>query len=325
MDILVAGGAGYIGSIAAAELIKRGHRVSVLDSLAKGHRRAVPKEAVLIEGDLGNRGMVDAAFQKYPVEAVLHFASLIEAGESMQKPGLYFQNNLLSSLNLIDAAAAHGVRKFVLSSTAMVYRPKNDGALSEKDPLDPPNVYGESKLMIERILTWYERVYGLRYASLRYFNAAGATEERGEDHRPESHLIPRVLQVALGQQEAIEIYGTDYPTPDGTGIRDYIHVWDLAQAHILALEALEGRSLIYNVGTGQGYSVHQVIEAARKITSHPIPAVERPRRPGDAVRVVAAADKIRRELGWQPRFGDLESIVESAWRWRRAHPQGYPD
>lgn len=325
MDILVAGGAGYIGSIVAAELIARGHRVTVFDSLAKGYLTAIPQKATFVQGDLSRRPEVDATLDKHPVESVFHFASLIEAGESMEKPGLYFQHNILSSLNLIDAVAIHGVKKFVLSSTAMVYRPKNEGALNEEDPLDPPNVYGESKLMVERMLSWYEKIYGLHYASLRYFNAAGATQERGEDHRPESHLIPRVLQVALGHQEAIEIYGTDYPTPDGTGVRDYVHVWDLAQAHILALEALNKDSLVYNVGTGHGYSVRDVIAAARKITGHPIPAVEKPRRPGDAVRVVAAADKIRRELGWQPRFPDLESIVESAWRWHQAHPHGYPD
>lgn len=325
MDILVAGGAGYIGSIVAVELIARGHQVIIYDNLGKGHRSAVPKEATFTQGDLNNVDTLKHVFHQHSVEAVLQFAALIEAGESMEKPGVYFQNNVLGSLNLIDAAVAHGVKKFVLSSTAMVYRPKTNGLLSEGDPLDPPNVYGESKLMVEKILAWYEIVHDLRYASLRYFNAAGATKERGEDHRPESHLIPRVLKVALGGRPAIEIYGTDYPTPDGTAVRDYIHVSDLAEAHILALEALKGKSLIYNVGTGRGHSVRQVIEVARKVTGHPIPAVERPRRPGDMVQVVASPEKIQRELGWEPRFTNLEEIVENAWRWHKSHPHGYPD
>ncbi len=325
MRILVTGGAGYIGSIVAQELIGAGHQVVVLDNLVRGHRAAVPQEATFVQGDLADREALSQLFARFDFEGVMHFAALIESGESMEKPGLYFQNNVSKSLNLLETAAAYGVSRFVFSSTADVYGEPTKPLIEETDPLQPVNPYGESKLLVERLLKWFSRLHGLRYASLRYFNAAGATEERGEDHRPESHLIPRVLQVALGQRDRLEIYGTDYPTPDGTCIRDYIHVLDLAQAHILALEAMEGGDVIYNLGNGQGYSVRQVVETARQVTGHPIPAVEQPRRPGDAAVKVAGSQKIQRELGWRPRYPDLETIIESAWRWRRAHPQGYAD
>ena len=325
MNILVTGGAGYIGSIVAQELIRAGHEVVVFDSLVRGHRSAVPKEATFVRGDLLDREALARLFEKHDFFAVMHFAALIESGESMEKPTLYLRNNTLGSLNLLEAAVTQGVERFVLSSTADVYGLPVREQILESDPLRPINPYGESKLLVERMLAWFERIHGLRYASLRYFNAAGATPQRGEDHRPESHLIPRVLQVALGQRDHLEIYGTDYPTPDGTCIRDYIHVLDLAQAHILALEALEERSRIYNLGNGHGYSVKEVIETARRVTGHPIPTVERPRRPGDAPIKVASAEKIERELGWQPRYPHLESIIESAWRWHQANPQGYPE
>jgi len=325
MNILVTGGAGYIGSIVAQELIRAGHEVVVFDSLVRGHRSAVPKEATFVRGDLLDREALARLFAEQEFFAVMHFAALIESGESMEKPALYLRNNALGSLNLLETAVTQGVKRFVLSSTADVYGVPVRERIVESDPLQPINPYGESKLLVERMLAWFEKTHGLRYTTLRYFNAAGATQERGEDHRPESHLIPRVLQVALGQREHLEIYGTDYPTPDGTCIRDYIHVLDLAQAHILALEALEEGSRIYNLGNGHGYSVKEVVEAARRVTGHPIPTVERPRRPGDAPLKVASAEKIERELGWQPRHPDLESIIESAWRWHQANPQGYPE
>jgi UDP-glucose 4-epimerase len=325
MRILVTGGAGYIGSIVAQELIEAGQEVVVFDSLLRGHRAAVPQEAAFIQGDLLEREALARLFGEHVFSAVMHFAALIESGESMEKPALYLRNNFLGSLNLLEAAVTRGVERFVLSSTADVYGLPVRERIVESDPLQPINPYGESKLLVERMLAWFEKIHGLRYATLRYFNAAGATPERGEDHRPESHLIPRVLQVALGQQEYLEIYGTDYPTSDGTCIRDYIHVLDLSQAHILALEALEESSRIYNLGNGHGYSVKEVLETARRVTGHPIPAVVRPRRPGDAPTKVASAEKIERELGWQPRYPDLESIIESAWRWHKTNPQGYPE
>lgn len=325
MRILVTGGAGYIGSIVAQELIGAGYEVVVFDSLVRGHRSAVPEEATFVYGDLLDREALARLFEEYDFSAVMHFAALIESGESMKKSALYLRNNVVGSLNLLEAAVTQGVERFVLSSTADVYGVPVRGRIVESDPLRPINPYGESKLLVERMLAWFEKIHGLRYASLRYFNAAGATQERGEDHRPESHLIPRVLQVALGQRDHLEIYGTDYPTPDGTCIRDYIHVLDLAQAHILVLEALEEGSRIYNLGNGHGYSVKEVIETARQVTGHPIPTVERPRRPGDAPIKVASAEKIEKEVGWKPRFPDLESIIESAWRWRQANPHGYPE
>jgi len=325
MIILVTGGAGYIGSIVAQELIRAGHEVVVFDSLVRGHLPAVPEEATFVRGDLLDQEALARLLEEHDFSAIMHFAALIESGESMEKPALYLRNNALGSLNLLEAAVTQGVKRFVLSSTADVYGVPVRERIVESDPLQPINPYGESKLLVERMLARFERIHSLRYASLRYFNAAGATPQRGEDHRPESHLIPRVLQVALGQRDHLEVYGTDYPTPDGTCIRDYIHVLDLAQAHILALEALEEGSRIYNLGNGHGYSVKEVIEAARRVTGHPIPAVEQPRRPGDAPLKVASAEKIERELGWQPRYPHLESIIESAWRWHQANPQGYPE
>jgi UDP-glucose 4-epimerase len=323
MKIFLSGGAGYIGSAAAQVLVEAGHQVTVYDSLATGYRQAVPSGARFLQGDLGDAAALSAALQTEAFEAVMHFAAFIEAGESMQDPAKYYRNNLGNSLALIEAAVQAGIRRFVLSSTAAVYR-SSDQPLSEDSPLGPANVYGHTKLMIEGALDFYRQIFGLHYAALRYFNAAGALPGRGEAHRPESHLIPLVLQVPLGQREQVKIYGTDYPTPDGTCIRDYIHISDLVSAHRLALEALEGSdTLVYNLGNGVGYSVREVIETARRVTGHPIPAQETPRRPGDPPRLVASSDKIRKELGWEPKTTGLEEIIASAWEWHQGHPHGY--
>ena len=323
MNILVTGGAGYIGSATAEALLHSGHRVTVIDSLVTGHRAAVPEGAQFFELDLADRPALVDVLARGSFEAILHFAASIEAGESMENPGKFFQNNVSNSLQLIEAAVRVGVRRFVLSSTAAVYD-TSDEPLSESSRLGPKNVYGQTKLMIEQALDWYENIHGLHYAALRYFNAAGALPQRGEAHRPESHLIPLVLQVALGQRESVKVYGSDYPTPDGTCIRDYIHISDLVSAHLLALDALAERGrLVYNLGNGAGYSVRQVIETARQITGHPIPAIEAPRRPGDAARLVASSELIREELGWQPLRPSLGEIVASAWDWHRTHPNGY--
>jgi UDP-glucose 4-epimerase len=323
MNVFVSGGAGYIGSTAAEALLKAGHMVTVYDSLVTGYAQAVPQGATFVQADLGDKAALEAALAAQSYDAVLHFAAFIEAGESMKDPGKFFRNNLANSLQLIDAAVHAGVKRFVLSSTAAVYA-SSDAPLSEDSPLGPVNVYGHTKLMIEQALEWYRQIFGLSYAALRYFNAAGALPNRGEAHRPESHLIPLVLQVPLGQRAAVSIFGTDYPTPDGTNIRDYIHVADLVSAHLLALDALGARDkLIYNLGNGEGYSVREVIKTARLVTGHTIPAVETSRRPGDAARLVACSDRIRRELGWQPQFPSLYDIVTSAWEWHKNHPHGY--
>ena len=323
MKILVTGGAGYIGSVVAQQLLATGHEVTVYDSLVKGYRAAVPQGARFIQGDVLARAALDAALEAETYDAVMHFAAFIEAGESMQQPGRFFRNNVMGSMTLIEAAVAHGVPRFVFSSSAGVYASK-DTPLTEDDPIGPASVYGQTKRMIEETLFWYRRIHGLRYVALRYFNAAGAVEKRGEAHQPETHLIPLVLQVALGQRERVAIYGDDYPTPDGSCIRDYIHILDLASAHVLALEALDERpEMLYNLGNGAGYSVKEVIETARNVTGHPIPAVVTPRRPGDAAALVADASRIRRDLGWAPRYPDLRDIVASAWRWHQTHPHGY--
>jgi UDP-glucose 4-epimerase len=283
----------------------------------------VPEAASFIEADLADRSALESALGSEPFDAVMHFAAFIEAGESMQNPGKYFLNNVVLSLGLMEACHQAGVGRFVLSSSAAVYM-SSDEPLSETSPLGPANVYGQTKLMIEQSLEWYRRVHGLRYAALRYFNAAGALPGRGEAHQPESHLIPLVLQVALGQRQEAEIFGSDYPTPDGTCIRDYIHIADLIAAHLLALDDLEDHDrLIYNLGNGSGYSVQEVIETTREVTGHPIPARATPRRPGDAPRLVASAEKIQRELGWEPKHPLLADIITSAWEWHRTHPHGY--
>jgi UDP-glucose 4-epimerase len=325
MNILVTGGAGYIGSATAEALLKAGHFVTVYDSLVTGHRAAVPKGARFLEADLSDSRMLIETLSNSKFDAVMHFAAFIEAGESMKEPGRFYQNNFTNSLALMDTAVRAGVKRFVLSSTAAVYQ-SSDEPLTEESPLGPTNVYGHTKLMVEETLDWYRQIHGLQFAALRYFNAAGALPGRGEAHRPESHLIPRVLQIPLGQAEAASIYGTDYPTPDGTCIRDYIHIADLVMAHLLALDALSERDrLIYNLGSGNGYSVRKVIETARQVTGHPIPVKELPRRPGDSARLVASSEKIKRELGWKPAHDDLRAIIASAWDWHRSHPNGYED
>jgi UDP-glucose 4-epimerase len=323
MHIFLTGGAGYIGSAAAQRLLESGHEVTVYDSLVTGHRAAIPGRVRFVHADLANAELLRRTLADKPVDAVMHFAAFIEAGESMVDPGKYYRNNLGLSLGLLEAAVQAGVRRFVLSSTAAVYA-SSETSLSEDSPLRPANVYGHSKLMVEQALEWYRQIHGLHFAALRYFNAAGSLPDRGEDHRPESHLIPLVLQVALGKRPEVRIYGTDYPTPDGSCIRDYIHISDLIDAHLLALRALESRDrLVFNLGNGEGYSVRQVIEAARLVTGRTIPAVEVDRRPGDAPRLVASAERIRAELGWQPRLPELDSIIASAWDWHRSRPDGY--
>lgn len=324
MKVLVTGGAGYIGSVVSSELLRAGHDVVVYDNLSHGNRRAVPSGAELVVGDVGDAGAVRAVLTRARIEAVMHFAALIEAGESMQVPERYFRNNSASTLTLLEAMLECKVMRLVFSSTAALYGEPENIPIREDDPLRPTNAYGESKLLVERMLSWFHRIHGLRYASLRYFNAAGATGELGEAHHPESHLIPLILQVALGQRRAISIYGSDYPTHDGTCVRDYIHLLDLAQAHLLALEALGTRDrLIYNLGNGRGFSVREVVEVARRVTGHPIPADEAPRRPGDPAVLVASSEKIQHELNWSPKHAELEQIIASAWEWHKQHPQGY--
>lgn len=325
MNIFVTGGAGYIGSAAADALLKAGHHVTIYDSLVTGHQAAIPRGAQFIHADLSDGAALTKSLSAGAFDAVMHFAAFIEAGESMKDPGRFFRNNFANSLELIEAAVRAGVKRFVLSSTAAVYQ-SSDAPLTEESALGPTNVYGQTKLMTEQALEWYRRVHGLHFAALRYFNACGASAGRGEAHRPESHLIPLVLGVALGQRQAATVYGTDYPTPDGTCIRDYIHISDLVSAHVLAVDALGERDrLVYNLGNGNGYSVLQVIETARAVTGHPIPAIESPRRPGDSARLVASSDKIRRDLHWHPEHDDLKDIIGSAWEWHRAHPHGYPE
>ncbi|MCB0176331.1 MAG: UDP-glucose 4-epimerase GalE [Anaerolineae bacterium] len=324
MKILVTGGAGYIGSTVVAELIREGDSVIVLDNLYQGHEEAVHPEAVFVKGDLNDRAIIDSILVDYQPEAIMHFASHTLVGESMEKPFLYLAENVTNGLNLLQSAVDHGIRKFIFSSTANLFDDPERMPIDEAERIVPGSPYGESKFIIERMLHWLDHVYGFRYAALRYFNACGAGDpNRGEDHYPEYHLIPIVLQVALGQREQVSIFGDDYPTPDGTCVRDYIHVLDLAQAHILALRALDQGSRTYNLGNGQGFSVKEVIETAREVTGHPIPAKIGPRRPGDPAILIASSDKIRRELGWHPQYTDLRGIIETAWAWHSAHPNGY--
>jgi len=326
MKILVTGGAGYIGSVVTAELIRAGHQVVVLDDLSNGKRQAVPQGAELVVADIGDRSALARLFQSHAFDAVLHFAAFMDVGESMRAPERYFRNNTAGTMTLIEAMLAHDVKRLVFSSSAAVYGNAPSVPIEETAPLSPVSVYGESKLLAERMLEWFHRIHHLRYASLRYFNAAGAAGALGEDHPRETHLIPLALKVALGQRESIEVYGTDYPTADGTCVRDYIHVTDLAAAHILSLEALgrEGPGkLIYNLGNGKGFSVREVIEAVGRVSGREIPTRSSPRRPGDPAALVASSAKIQRELKWRPRFPELEQIVSSAWEWHRKYPNGY--
>jgi UDP-glucose 4-epimerase len=324
MTILVTGGAGYIGSVTVERLIARGYAVVILDSLVTGHRAAVHPEATFVQGDIGDHAKVKALLEAHGVDAVMHFSASSLVGESMEKPLAYFHNNTAKTLALLSTMLEVSVNKFILSSTAALFGTPERLPIPDDAPARPESVYGESKHLIERMLHWLSRTAGLGYVTLRYFNAAGASERFGEDHDPETHLIPLTLQVALGKRDAIGIFGDDYPTPDGTAIRDYIHVVDLADAHILSLEALEpGTGRAYNLGNGQGFSVKEVIEVCRRVTGHPIPSKVLPRRAGDPPALVADATRIKRELGWQPQYPDLERIVASAWRWHQAHPEGY--
>jgi UDP-glucose 4-epimerase len=323
MNILVTGGAGYIGSICVEELLHAGHAVTVFDNLTEGHRLAVDPRARLIEGDLQNRCDIEDALEATRPDAVMHFAAHALVGESMTNPSKYFRNNVHGGLNLLDAMVAVGCRRLVFSSTCATFGIPEQVPIDESLPQRPINPYGESKLMFERILRWYDEIHGLRFVALRYFNAAGASARFGEDHRIETHLIPNVLKVALGQKPHVEIFGTDYPTPDGTCIRDYIHILDLAQAHLLALTT--PASACYNLGTGGGTSVREIVATCEKVSGQSIAVVEKPRRPGDPPRLIAGSEKVRAELGWAPRYQDIEKIIASAWAWHAAHPHGYGD
>jgi UDP-glucose 4-epimerase len=324
MRVLVTGGAGYIGSVVTEELVNDRHEVVVYDNLSKGHRGAVVDGAPFVEGDLFEADKLRQTLNDNRIDAVIHMAASSLVGESVEKPAKYYQNNVVAGLVLLDAMHDCGVRRLVFSSTAATYGEPEAQPIFESAQTNPTNTYGETKLAFERAMHWYEKAHGLRYASLRYFNAAGASEKCGEDHDPETHIIPITLQAAAGKRAHVEIFGDDYPTPDGTCIRDYIHVIDLARAHILALDVLSERSAIYNLGCGgDGYSVRDVIETAKRVTGKEIPVRMGPRRAGDPAVLIASSDKIKSELGWHPQFQDLGLIIESAWRWMRAHPDGY--
>lgn len=324
MRVLVTGGAGYIGSVVSEQLVNDGHEVVIYDNLSKGHRGAVVEGARFVQGDLLEADQLRQTLNDNRIEAVIHMAASSLVGESVQEPSKYYHNNVVAGLVLLNAMRECQIKRIVFSSTAATYGEPEEQPIRETTPTNPTNTYGETKLAFEKAMHWFERAHGLRYASLRYFNAAGATEKCGEDHDPETHLIPITLQAAAGKRAHVEIYGDDYPTEDGTCIRDYIHVVDLARAHILALDVLSERSAIYNLGCGgDGYSVREVIETARRVTGKEIPVRMGPRRPGDPAVLIASSDKIKSELGWQPQFQDLGLIVESAWTWMRAHPDGY--
>ncbi len=323
MKVLVTGGAGYIGSITTEQLIMKGYEVVVFDNLYQGHRDAVHPKADFFKGDLANKADLEAVFSKNKINAVMHFASYTLVGESVEKPFLYIGDNIRNGLNLLETSVKYGVKKFILSSTANLFDEPEKMPISENEKIVPGSPYGEGKYILERMLDWLDKTSGLKYAALRYFNAAGASEMFGEDHDPETHLIPLILQVALGQRSHIEIFGTDYPTKDGTCVRDYIHVIDLAQAHILALEDLDNGSRKYNLGNGRGYSIREVIQTVQDVTGQQIATVDGPRRPGDPDILIAGSESIQQELGWQPQYPDLHTIVESAWSWHQKHPDGY--
>jgi UDP-glucose 4-epimerase len=318
MNVLVTGGAGYIGGTVSTILMQAGHKVTVLDNLCHSKRNEVPVGVDFVEADIADRPRVESLLRELKPDGVLHFAALIEAGESMQKPEIYFRNNTASTLSLLEAMLATGTQNLVFSSTAAVYGEPKSTPIFETAELVPTNAYGESKLLVEHMLRWFHRIHGLRYAALRYFNVAGSLPNRGEAHEPESHLIPLILDVALGRRDKILIFGEDYDTPDGTCIRDYIHVVDLADAHILALKALQTKDrMIYNLGNGSGFSVKEVIEAARRVTGHPIPVEIKPRRAGDPARLVASSEEAKANLGWVPQHPTLDDILASAWAWQQ--------
>lgn len=316
MNILVTGGAGYIGSVVVEECLRAGHSTVVVDNLVKGHREMVAPDAEFVEGDLNDSSLLKKVMSGQRTDAVIHMAAYSLVGESVEKPAKYYQNNVVAGLSLLDAMRSSDVKKLVFSSTAAVYGEPEKQPIVETDQLQPTNPYGETKLAFERALKTYDQAYGLRYASLRYFNAAGATVRCGEMHEPETHLIPLILQAARGERPAIDIYGDDYPTRDGTCVRDYIHVIDLARAHVLALKSLDSNSAVYNLGCGgDGYTVREVIDAAEKVTGREIPVEHAPRRPGDPATLVASSEHARAELGWEPKFQDINVIIESAWNW----------
>jgi UDP-glucose 4-epimerase len=321
MKVLVTGGAGYIGSVTSEALLNAGHEVVVFDSLERGHRAAVDRRARFVRGDLRQRARIQRVLRDVKPDAVMHFAAYALVGESMEQPGLYFDNNVIGGLNLAAAMLEAGVRRIVFSSTCATYGEPERVPITEDCPQRPTNPYGESKLAFEKALDWYRRANGLHPVFLRYFNACGATERFGEDHEPETHLIPRILRVPLGRDAFVRVFGKDYDTPDGTCVRDYIHILDLAQAHALALETPHTGA--FNLGNGRGYSVLEVVEAAREITGHEIPVRFAPRRPGDPARLIAAPDKARAHLGWRPEHDDLRDILRGAWQWHQTHPDGY--
>ncbi|HLD02802.1 MAG TPA: UDP-glucose 4-epimerase GalE [Candidatus Nanoarchaeia archaeon] len=324
MKVLVTGGAGYIGSHVVRRLLQKNHEVIMLDNLSRGHIESVPKEAVFIKGDLADKKVLEKLFSEYKIDAVMHFAAFAYVGESIKEPKKYFKNNVENGLNLLDACARHGVKKFIFSSSCAVYGTPENLPITEDSKKHPESPYGETKMIFENHLADYDRKHGLKFISLRYFNAAGADDsgEIGEHHDPETHLIPLVLGVALGKRENIAIFGKDYPTNDGTCMRDYVHVNDLADAHLLALENLGKESKFYNVGTGSGYSVKEIVDACTKITGHDIPVVDEARRQGDPPALYADSSKIKKELGWKPKY-DLGRIIETAWKWHKNHPNGY--
>ncbi|WP_446663296.1 UDP-glucose 4-epimerase GalE [Geobacillus sp. CCR] len=324
--ILVCGGAGYIGSHAVYRLLEKGERVVVVDNLQTGHREAVHPDAVFCQGDIRDREFLRTVFRRHDIEAVIHFAANSLVGESMEEPLKYYDNNVYGTQVLLEVMREFGVKQIVFSSTAAVYGEPKQIPIIETDPTEPTNAYGETKLAMEKMMKWADRAYGIRSISLRYFNVAGAYGTTiGEDHNPETHLIPLILKVPLGQREEISVFGDDYDTPDGTCIRDYIHVLDLVDAHVLALGKLRNgaSSDVYNLGNGNGFSVKEVIEAARQVTGHPIPARVVARRPGDPARLVASSEKAKRELGWEPKYPSITDIVASAWEWHQARPNGY--
>ena len=323
MAILVTGGAGYVGSIVAEQLLSHGHQVTVLDNLQQGHREAVPAGAAFVRADICEPRAVEEVFQRYRTDAVMHMAAETTVEFSATDPRRYFQNNVLGGMILLEAMLRHDVDKIIFSSSAAVYGEPESTPIEEEHPKAPVNAYGESKLMFERILKWYGRAYQLKHVSLRYFNAAGASERLGEDHRPETHLLPNVLKAALDRSTPVPIFGADYPTRDGSCIRDYVHVLDIAEAHLLALQKLESLSgRVFNLGNGGGYSVLEVVDAASRVTHQQIPVRSQPRRSGDPAMLVASSGRALDELGWKPRFAELESMIESAWRWMRNHGDG---
>jgi UDP-glucose 4-epimerase len=325
MRVLVAGGAGYIGSVTVDQLVAAGHDVTVIDNLVSGHAGALNSDCEFVNADVRDEAALGRLFAAHNFQAVVNYSGYIQAGESVQQPGRYFANNVSGAIAVLNAMVTYDVKRHVYSSSAAVYGEPESVPVREDAPLRPVNPYGQSKLIVEQMLPWYETRFGLRSVSLRYFNAAGATEKRGEDHRPETHLIPNILHVPLGKRDAISLFGTDYPTPDGTCVRDYVHVSDLASAHVLALDYAEAGSGAFNLAVGRGFSNREIIDDARRVTGHEIPVHEEPRRPGDPAELVADSTRARGELGWRVEYEDLDAIIATAWQWMQSHPDGYPD